>query len=281
MPFVNKVKMLLDRRGLRSAFVPVVSRLARAQGRGVKKIFHDDGVWMHETSGGYFAYHQPYIRLDLSQMDQAAKAHFFWGYKPQPGDVVMDVGAGVGEETLTFSRAVGPRGKVICVEAHPRTYRCLQKLIQYNRLENVIALHQAATEPSCARVTIEDSEEYLGNRSNTSSGIFVPAATVDAIHQKLNLGRIDFLKMNIEGAEHLAIRGMAETLQQTAVLCVSCHDFLAESTGDQDLRTKATIQQSLRQSGFNVVARSEPGLPPYVRDQVWAYNEAILRSAAS
>ena len=52
----------------------------------------------------------------------------------------MDVGAGVGEETLTFSRAVGARGEVICIEAHPRTHQCLEMLIRYNRLENVTAL---------------------------------------------------------------------------------------------------------------------------------------------
>ncbi len=79
--------------------------------------------------------------------------------------------------------------------------------------------------------------------------------------------------MNIEGAERFAIRGMAETLKQTAVLCVSCHDFLAKEAGDDNLRTKNAVQQFLRQSGFNVVTRPEPGLPPYVRDQVWAYNE--------
>ncbi len=194
MPFLDKVKTLLDRRGLRFALVPMMSHLARSQGHGVKRIFYDRGIWIHETSRGYFAYHQPYVRLDMSHMDEAAQAHFFWGYKPQAGDVVMDVGAGVGEETLTFSRAVGERGKVICIEAHPRTYRCLEKLVQYNALANVIAVHRAAAEPLRSTAIIEDSDEYLNNRSSVSKGISVPAATIDAMHQSLGLGRVHFLE---------------------------------------------------------------------------------------
>ena len=278
MPFVNHVKTLLDRDGLRPALVPLVSHLARSQRRGVQRVFYDQGVWIHETFNGYFAYHQPYVRLDLRRLDEIAKANFFWGYEPQPGDVVMDVGAGVGEETLTFSRAVGARGEVICIEAHPRTHQCLEMLIRYNRLENVTALHQAVTEPCCAMATIEDSREYLGNRLNTVRGFSVPATTVDAIRQQLGLRQIHLLKMNIEGAERLAIQGMTETLRHTSVLCVCCHDFLAAPTGNEELRTKAIVQRFLRQSGFRVVARPETNLPPYLRDQVWACNETISQS---
>jgi len=272
MPFVNQIKAFLDRPEVRPILAPVVSQMARASRNGVAKISYDDGVWIHDTASGYFAYHQPYVRLDLPRLDAVAKENFFWGYKPRAGDCIVDIGAGVGEETLTFSRAVGPMGKVICIEAHPRTYRCLQKLISYNRLSNVIALHVAATEPSCSTATIEDSAEYLGNRLHTARGLSVPATTIDAIRTNLGLGRIDFLKMNIEGAERFAIQGMRETVRQTSVLCISCHDFLAQSTGDEDLRTKALVQRFLEQNAFNVLPRSESLLPPYLRDQVWAYN---------
>jgi len=281
MSFADKMKTLLSHRGVRWIAIPWINQFARAYGHGVREILFDRGVWIHETSRGYFAYHQPYLRLDMSRMDEVARENFFWGYKPRAGDVVMDVGAGVGEETLLFSRAVGERGKVISIEAHPRTFRCLEKLVQYNRLENVIAVHQAVTEPSCPVVTIGDSDAYLANRLNSEAGISVPARTIDAIHHELGLGRVNFLKMNIEGAERLAIRGMAATLEQTEVLCVSCHDFLADNARDDSLRTKSTVRQFLHESGFKVVERSEPDLPCYIRDQLWAYNEQLMRKAAS
>jgi FkbM family methyltransferase len=276
----DAIKTLLNRGGLQSVSLPLMNGLARLHGHGVQRIFLDDGVWIHQTSHGYFAYHQPYLRLDLLRLDQLARQNFLWGYRPKAGDVIMDVGAGVGEETLTFSRAVGARGKVICIEAHPRTYRCLKKLVQYNCLENVIPIHVAAAEPGCSAVTIENGNEYLSNRIG-NAGVSVPATTIDAIHQQTNLGRVHFLKMNIEGSERLAICGMASTLKQTEVLCVSCHDFLAEIAKDEGLRTKDRVRDFLQQNGLDVLERREPGLPPYVRDQLWVYNRGLIQKAAS
>ena len=59
MPFVTRLKTLLDRDGLRPALVPLVSHLARSQHRGVKRVFYDQGIWMHETSNGFSSGTQP------------------------------------------------------------------------------------------------------------------------------------------------------------------------------------------------------------------------------
>jgi FkbM family methyltransferase len=205
---------------------------------------------------------------------ELAKTNFLWGYKPRSGDVVIDVGAGVGEEALTFSQAIGERGRLICIEAHPQTYRCLEKFVQYNRLRNVTLMHAAVTEPSCGSALIEDSNDYLRNRLDSPTGIPVPATTVDVIHQQLGLNRVHFLKMNIEGAERLAIRGMAEALKHIQVICISCHDFLADKGEGPHLRTKAAVEHFLHESGLRVIHRVGEGLPAYLRDQVWALNQS-------
>ena len=106
MPIYDSLKTVLGKGRLQSFSLPFMNGLARLQRHGVQKIFVEDGIWMHQTSRGYFAYHQPYVRLDLSHLDQVARRHFLWGYAPNAGNVILDLGAGVGEETLTFSRAV-------------------------------------------------------------------------------------------------------------------------------------------------------------------------------
>ena len=98
----DRIKTLLDRRGLRASLGVAASYLARRRGRGVNKIFFDEEVWVHDTSQGYFAYRHPYVRLDLTELDRLAQEYFFWGYHPRPGGVVIDVGAGVGEEVTDF-----------------------------------------------------------------------------------------------------------------------------------------------------------------------------------
>jgi hypothetical protein len=102
-----------------------------------------------------------------------------------------------------------------------------------------------------------------------------------AFIRNLGLGRIHFLKMNIEDAERFAIRGMATTLRETEAVCVCCHDFLAEAGEEDGLRTKRTVGEFLEQSGFRVVERLEPNPAPYGRDQVWGYNEQLQEKAAS
>jgi FkbM family methyltransferase len=280
MTLVDGAKTLLNRGWVRPVLGPVVTRLARQKGNGVQRIFCDHGIWMHRTSSGYFAYREPYVRLNLEQLDAFARSVFFWGYRPRAGDVIVDVGAGVGEEALTFSRAVGERGRVICIEAHPETFRCLQKLVQYNRLGNVTMIRRAVSEPSCELAMIEDGKHYLRNRLGGDKGIAVRATTLDALHQELELGRIQFLKMNIEGAERFAIRGMREALRQTETLCVCCHDFLAEAGGEEGLRTKGAVREFLERSGFRVIQRQESNLAPYVRDQLWGYNQQLTETAA-
>jgi hypothetical protein len=78
MPFVNQVKTFLDRPRVRPILAPIVSQMARASRNGVAKISYDDDVWIHQTASGYFAYHQPYVRLDLTRLDTVAKENFFW-----------------------------------------------------------------------------------------------------------------------------------------------------------------------------------------------------------
>jgi FkbM family methyltransferase len=275
--FSTLVRKLLNHRGLRFVLTPLVNLQARSRSTNLRRVFWDGAAWIHETPHGYFAFREPFLRLDMQKIDEQARLHFLWGYTPRIGDVVMDVGAGVGEEVLTFSRAVGPRGKVICVEAHPPTYRCLEKLVEYNHLKNVTTLNQGVTGPSCTVVAIEDF--YPLHRMFGARRAAIAATTIDAIHNQLDLGRINFLKMNIEGAERLAIKGMTETLQCTEILCICCHDFLAESTGKESCRTKGAIRDFFGQIGFTVAERLEPGLPPYVKDQVWAYNKSLLEMA--
>lgn len=281
MSWIHEAKMLLNRRGLRLALAPVVSRMARARREGVERIFCDDGVWMHQTSRGYFAYREPFVRLNMKRMDAFAQSVFLWGYRPRAADVMVDVGAGVGEEVLIFSGAVGREGKVVCVEAHPETFRCLEKLVQYNRLENVIAIHRAVSEPGCETAMIEDGKHYLRNRLGSEGGLQVGAITLDRLRRELGLERIHFLKMNIEGAERFAIRGMRETLQKTEVCCVCCRDLLADAAGENGLRTRGMVSEFLQENGLRVVERQGAGLAPYVRDQVWGYNDALHKRLAS
>ncbi len=196
-------------------------------------------------------------------------------YRPKEGDTIVDVGAGTGWETLFFSRSVGMSGRVISIEAHPTVFRCLSKMRAENRLENV-TLIQAAVADQEREVQLSDSPEHEANGIiGVVSGIRVACTTLDHIFRSIELSRVDLLKMNIEGAERLALYGMREMVQKTRNVCISCHDFLANEGGPNELRTKAEVVAFLKQNGFVVLLRESDGRCN-VRDFVYGLNKKLL-----
>jgi FkbM family methyltransferase len=216
---------------------------------------------------------EPRLTLWTPQQIESMNADLWMHqYRPHEGDTIVDVGAGTGWETLTFSRSVGVPGRVISIEAHPRTFRCLSKMCAKNRLGNV-TLIQAAVGDQEREVRLSDSDEHEGNTIiGAGSGVLVRGTTLDKIFQSLGLSQVDFLKMNIEGAERPALFGMGEMLRKTKNVCISCHDFLADEGGPDELRTKADVVAFLKQNGFTVSLR-ESDARSNVRDLVYGLNE--------
>lgn len=217
-------------------------------------------------------------RLTLWTPREIEKHNFdlwLYQYLPSEGDTIMDVGAGTGWETLFFSRSVGESGRVISIEAHPRTFGCLSKMCEKNRLENV-TLIQAAVVDQEREIQFSDSDDHEANCiTRADSGVLVAGMTLDNIFRSLGLSRVDFLKMNIEGAEGLALSGMREVAQKTKNVCISCHDFLADAGGPNELRTKADVISFLEQNGFVVLLR-ESDRRCTVRDYVYGLNQKLL-----
>lgn len=198
---------------------------------------------------------------------------FCWEHLPQPADLVLDIGAGTGSEALTFSRLVGPGGVVLSVEAHPVVFEALTRTLRANGVANVICAPVAVSD-SRGQVRMEDdSQGWLGNsivKQTDSSEVTVQALRLDDLldEQHLSDRRIALLKMNIEGAELLALQGADATLERTDHLAISCHDFKGQALGQPQLRTYREVMGMLQDRGFTVTARRDPR--PYVADVVYA-----------
>lgn len=195
------------------------------------------------------------------------------GYLPREGDVVVDVGAGVGEETIVFAQLVGRSGRVVAIEAHPRTAECLRRSVSRSGLENVTVVAVAVSDRR-GTIRIGDSDEHHQNSvvdspTGDTPGLEIPTRTLDDIVVELGLDRIDFLKMNIEGAERLALGGMTRTTALVRNACVSCHDFVADTTGDAAMRTRAIIEAYVDSHGLERLPAREDARP-WVRDYVYA-----------
>ena len=148
-------------------------------------------------------------------------------------------------------------------------------MCEKNRLENV-TLIQAAVVDQEREVQISESAEHEANSIiKVGSGIRVPGMTLDSIFRSLGLSGVDLLKMNIEGAERLALSGMGQMAQKTKYVSISCHDFLANEGGPNELRTKADVIRFLKQNGFAISLRESDGRCT-VRDYVYGLNEKLV-----
>jgi FkbM family methyltransferase len=168
--------------------------------------------------------------------------------------VVIDVGAGRGEDEISFSRDVGHLGRVIAIEANPISFRLLRKFCDVNSLGNVVPVHAAiVSEPRKMYVTEAASGNWQEDTVNsTGEGVAVDGVTLDQLCLNLGIKSVSFLKMNIEGAERDALSGMQKTLSMTKVLCVCCHDFRADRGESDSFRTAAFVKSFLAKNEFEI-----------------------------
>jgi FkbM family methyltransferase len=139
----------------------------------------------------------------------------------KPGMCVVDAGANVGQYTLLASTAVGPRGHVHSFEPVPATFANLEHNVLANQLANV-SLFRAALWQVRTEVSLGISQKDAGNNAGAytitlpDSGAVVKASAIslDEHAAEHRIQRIDVIKMDIEGAELFALRGMTELLRQ-------------------------------------------------------------------
>lgn len=99
-------------------------------------------------------------------------------YKPGIGDIIVDIGAGQGDEAVIFAEWVGSTGHIYAVEANPTTFKHLKKSCQINNVTNVecynLALHNKN-----GKVYIEDGQHWFSNKLVNNQGVEVNAITLD------------------------------------------------------------------------------------------------------
>lgn len=139
-------------------------------------------------------------------------------------DHCIDGGANQGIFSLSFSSAVGPKGKVIAVEPFDYCIKLLKQNIDINKFQNIhICQEVLFSEPGLDKKL--DYSIGVGGASivrdfGSMEYINVKTNTVDQIVEKYNLN-LNFLKLDIEGAELNALKGSAKTLRENKpIICL-------------------------------------------------------------
>lgn len=132
------------------------------------------------------------------------------------GDVVLDIGAHIGYYTLLAAKLVGEKGKVFAFEPDPTNFGLLKRNVKTNGYKNVILVQKAISNKT-EKIKLYLSKDNLGdhriyNSHDGRQSIEIEAIRLDDYFKNHEEG-VDFIKMDIQGAEGSAIQGMPLILQ--------------------------------------------------------------------
>ena len=141
----------------------------------------------------------------------------------RPGMVFADIGANIGEITLVAAKRL-PHGKVLAFEPSPRLFEQLSRNVALNGFETV-ELHnfglsdRAGTVPLYLRNdnaygTANDGVSSLFMVGRTRTQISIRLRRVDEVASESALSRLDLMKIDVEGAELMVLRGAEASLRR-------------------------------------------------------------------
>lgn len=140
----------------------------------------------------------------------------------KPGMTVLDVGAHHGLYTLLASRCVGRRGRVLAFEPSPRERLRLMKHVRINRCKNVQVDERAAADKAGeAEFYVVDGVRDWGNSlrppnvAEPMRGMRVTTCRLDDAVAERGIEKVDFIKLDTEGAELAVLEGAQRLLQLT------------------------------------------------------------------
>ncbi|WP_460189160.1 FkbM family methyltransferase [Urechidicola sp. KH5] len=135
------------------------------------------------------------------------------------GDVFVDIGANIGLFTLNAANLVGEFGSVIAFEPFKMNWNSLKKNVLLNRYTNIKIENFAIGEKN-GEISLfyDDSESNLGMVSFKEKGNSIKenieSITLDTYIKNHSITKVDFIKLDIEGGEFNALKGMIETLNR-------------------------------------------------------------------
>lgn len=146
------------------------------------------------------------------------------------GMTAYDLGAHSGYFTLLLSRLVGERGTVYAFEPFADNCLVLRRHLQLNNVRNVVLQEYAVSDTQGEVVFYQDPSNYEGTFviqdviEKAKASFKVPTMALDDFVYSLGNRPPDFIKMDIEGAEYLACRGMARILtEQKPIVFIALH----------------------------------------------------------
>jgi FkbM family methyltransferase len=137
-------------------------------------------------------------------------------FTPKEGDVVIDIGAAFGFYTIIGAKRVGTNGKVVAIEALRDSFKMLNRNIKLNQLTNVISLNYAVYSKE-TKVKLYHNYSIMRERAGGYTNKYVEASanTLDYLLQLKGITDVNWVKIDVEGAEFEVLKGATNVLSKS------------------------------------------------------------------
>lgn len=236
---------------------------------------------LHEFIGGKI-----YLDVDESPMMRARVERRYEPFKTAmllrllaPGMTYVDVGANKGYFALLAAKHLNGTGQVLAFEPEPSNCHCIQQSLQANGYTKVKILEVALSDCN------ERGSLYLGEKSGWHTllpdlpqrgkgTIEVEQRRLDTVLNEFGTGRVDVIKIDVEGAELRVLAGARDALMRNKrlVLLMDLHPYLGTSPVE--------VCRFLRDLGFSLFDMRLPQTPVVASELLTVlYAERINASA--
>ena len=186
-----------------------ISKVTKDAGDGTELWHTPDGDWWVPMGSN------DAILYDLSEQDR----DIYWTTSGgiRPGDLVLDCGANVGVFTKK-ALAAGAR-HVVAIEPAPENLKVLKKNLAAEIAAGKVTIYEKGVwdKDDILKMNIDPTnsaaDSFVRDRPGSTT-IELPLTTIDKLVAELGLERVDFIKMDIEGAERQAVAGATETIKR-------------------------------------------------------------------
>lgn len=239
--------------------------------RGLK-YFLKTAKWLGISNKTYKKKFPEDFYMLLTPSEHIQQQLFWYGYyeKPlgdlikrilQPGDVFLDIGANIGYFSLLAANNE-PTSKIISFEPVKNLFQKLEENISVNNIKNITALNVAIGDIDEERELFISAADNLGMSSFHQPENYsgkkekVKVISIDSWFKTARLSRVDLIKLDIEGSELAALKGMQKILQNFKPLIIA--EINPETLRLFNL-TPADIYGYLNKLNFNGYVISETG----------------------
>ncbi len=212
-------------------------------------------IWI-PLIGGYLLFPHRFFSPDSGMLPDE---DYFRILSPEKGGTVLDVGACIGFSALEALHRIGREGLLVAIEPDPENLKFLS--MNLSRFSNCLIVGKGVGENEGSRILYRSFGpgghtfyKGISFRSHpTCKSVRVRTSTIDRICEELGLERVDFMMMDVEGAELEALRGARKMLKVTRKVVVGAYHIVRGKP------TYPKVERFLKRMGFQTVV-TEDGL---------------------